>query len=82
MRQAPAPLRWATRLLSAPPERAAAAISPLALAPDFEGSSGRFFKGGHEIEPPPYTRDPEIASRLWTACAKLTHLSQESGSSP
>ena len=74
MRQAPAPLRWATRLVSAPPARAAAAIVPLALSPDFEGSSGRFFKGGREIEPPPYTRDPELARRFWTACTKLTQL--------
>ena len=76
MRQAPAPLRWATWLLSAPPERAAAAILPLALAPDYAGLTGRFFKGGREIEPPPYTRDPEIARRLWRVSTELTHLTE------
>jgi NAD(P)-dependent dehydrogenase (short-subunit alcohol dehydrogenase family) len=74
MRQAPAPMRWATWLVSAPPARAAAAILALALSPDYEGKSGRFFKGRREIEPPPYTRDPEVAGRLWDASASLTKL--------
>ncbi len=74
MRQALAPLRWATRLVSAPPTRAAAAILPLALSPDFHGANGRFFKGGREIEAPPYTRDPDVARRLWDVCSRLTSL--------
>jgi NAD(P)-dependent dehydrogenase (short-subunit alcohol dehydrogenase family) len=76
MRQSPAPLRWATRLLSAPPERAAAAITPLALAPEYASQTGRFYRAGREIEPPPYTRDPEVAKRLWEVCASLTKLSE------
>jgi NAD(P)-dependent dehydrogenase (short-subunit alcohol dehydrogenase family) len=76
MRQALAPLRWATRLVSAPPARAAAAILPLALSPDFHGANGRFFKGGREIEAPPYTRDPDVARRLWDASTALTGLSE------
>jgi retinol dehydrogenase 14 len=74
MRQAPAPLRWAVRLVSSPPARAAAAIVPLALSPEFRGRSGRFFKSGREIEPPAYTRDPGVARRLWEASATLTGL--------
>lgn len=76
MRQSPAPLRWATWLVSAPPERAAAAIVPLALSPEYEGVTGRFFKARREIEAPPYTRDPEVARRLWDICAALTNDSQ------
>jgi NAD(P)-dependent dehydrogenase (short-subunit alcohol dehydrogenase family) len=76
MRQSPAPLRWATRLLSAPPERAAATITPLALAPEYASQTGRFYRAGREIEPPPYTRDPEVAKRLWEVCASLTKLSE------
>lgn len=76
MRRAPAPLRWATWLASAPAERAAAAIAPLALAPEYENVSGRFFKSGREIEPPPPTRDPEIARRLWDASAALSSLGE------
>ena len=72
MRQAPAPLRWATRLVSAPPSRAAAAILPLALDPEFETLTGRFFKSGREIEAPPYTRDATVAARLWSAIEQLT----------
>ena len=74
MRQAPAPLRWATRLVSAPPARAAAAIAPLAIAPDYEGRSGLFYKQGREIDPPPYTRDPDVARRLWDVAASLAGL--------
>jgi NAD(P)-dependent dehydrogenase (short-subunit alcohol dehydrogenase family) len=72
MRGAPAPLRLAIRLVSAPAERAAAAIVPLALSPEFRGVTGRFFKGGREIEAPRYTRDPDVAHRLWDACTALT----------
>jgi NAD(P)-dependent dehydrogenase (short-subunit alcohol dehydrogenase family) len=72
MRQAPAPLRWATRLVSTTPARAAAAIAPLALAPEFASRTGRFFRAGREIEPPPYTVDPEMGRRLWEACTSLT----------
>jgi len=76
MREAPAPLRWATWLASAPPHRAAAAISPLVLSPEYAGPSGRFFRRGKEIEPPPYTRDRDVARRLWDASAALTNLSE------
>lgn len=74
MRQSPAPLRWATRLVSAPPSRAAAAIVPLLLDPEFGARSGRFYKDGREIDAPPYTRDPTIGRRLWEACAALTNV--------
>lgn len=76
MRGAPAPLRWATWLASAPPDRAAAAISPLVLSPEYAGPSGRFFRRGKEIEPPPYTRDRDVGRRLWDASAALTNLSE------
>lgn len=79
MGQAPAPLRWATRLVSRAPSRAGAAIAALALAPEYEGSSGRFFKDGREIEAPPYTRDPAVAGRLWGICATLTGLREGAG---
>jgi NAD(P)-dependent dehydrogenase (short-subunit alcohol dehydrogenase family) len=79
MRGAPAPVRWATWLVSAPPARAAAAIVPLALAAAYEGRSGRFYTAGREIEPPPYTRDPMVGRRLWTVGATLTGLSTEGG---
>jgi NAD(P)-dependent dehydrogenase (short-subunit alcohol dehydrogenase family) len=76
MRQAPAPLRWITRPFSASPERAAAAIAPLILAPGYASRTGRFFRAGREIEPPSYTRDPEIGGHLWDVCASLTAASE------
>jgi NAD(P)-dependent dehydrogenase (short-subunit alcohol dehydrogenase family) len=76
MRQALAPLRWALWLVSAPPARVAAAIAPLALAPEYADVTGRFFKNGREIKAPPYTLDPEIGRRLWVASASLTKLTE------
>jgi retinol dehydrogenase 14 len=74
MREASAPIRWISRLVSAPPERAAAAIVPLVLAPEFAERTGRFFSKGREIEAPPYTRDHQVARRLWDASVSLTNL--------
>ena len=74
MRQATAPLRWAVGLVSASPTRAAAGIVPLAMSPEFRGLSGRFFKAGREISAPAYTRDPQVAQRLWETSARLTGL--------
>lgn len=72
MREAPAPLRWATRIVSRSPAHAVKTIAPIALAPEYEGRSGRFYKGGREIKAPSYTLDPKVASRLWEATASLT----------
>jgi NAD(P)-dependent dehydrogenase (short-subunit alcohol dehydrogenase family) len=76
MGQAPAPLRWATWLVSRPPARAGAAIAALALAREYQGVTGRFFTAGREIEAPAYTRDPAVAARLWKMSAALTGLSE------
>ena len=76
MHDAPAPLRWATGLVSRSPARAVKTIVPVALAPEYEGRSGRFYKGGREIKAPSYTLDPEVASRLWDATASLARLSR------
>jgi retinol dehydrogenase 14 len=76
MRQAPAPVRWVTRMVSAPPERAAEAIVPLALSAEYAGRTGGFFTKGREIEPPQYTQDPDVARRLWDVSARLTNLEE------
>jgi retinol dehydrogenase-14 len=72
MGEAPAPVRWVTRMVSAPPERTAAAIVPLLLSAEYAGYTGSFFSRGREIEPPPYTRDQEVAKRLWDANVALS----------
>ncbi len=81
MREAPAPLRWLTGLRGAPPARAAAEIAPLLTSPAYGTANGRFFHRGREIDPPPYTRDPEIGRRLWQVSAALTGLSEAEGAS-
>ncbi len=74
MTGAPALLRWGVRLVSAPPAKAAAAITPLLLAPEYAARSGRFFKDGKEVEPPKYTLDADEARRLWDVDAQLVGL--------
>jgi hypothetical protein len=81
MRHAPAPLRWATAMVSAPPARAAKAIAPLALSPKYAGQSGCFFKNGRQIEAPAYTRDRVVAQRLWDVSARLAELNNSAGGS-
>lgn len=77
MTGAPALLRWGVRLVSAPPAKAAAAITPLLLAPDYATRSGLFFKDGKEIDPPAYTRDADEARRLWDVDASLVGLARD-----
>ncbi|HEV8403097.1 MAG TPA: SDR family NAD(P)-dependent oxidoreductase [Candidatus Limnocylindrales bacterium] len=77
MTGAPAFLRWGVRLVSAPPAKAAAAITPLLLAPDYATRSGLFFKDGKEIDPPAYTRDADEARRLWDVDASLVGLARD-----
>jgi NAD(P)-dependent dehydrogenase (short-subunit alcohol dehydrogenase family) len=81
MRGAPAPLRWASWVFARSPARAVESIVPVAIAPQYGGVSGRFYKAGREIEAPLYTRDPEIAGRLWEVAASLAGLSQGASSS-
>lgn len=71
MSEAVAPLRWGLRVVSRTPESAASSIVPLALDGKFAGMNGKFFHNTREIDPPPYTRDAEVAGRLWEVCASF-----------
>jgi NAD(P)-dependent dehydrogenase (short-subunit alcohol dehydrogenase family) len=82
MTGAPTLLRWGVRLVSAPAEKAAAAITPLLLAPDYADQNGRFFKDGKEIKPPSYTRDRDVGRRLWEVDASLVGLDGGSAVAP
>jgi NAD(P)-dependent dehydrogenase (short-subunit alcohol dehydrogenase family) len=79
MREAPAPLRWATWIGGRSPDRAAKAIVPLVTSPAFAGQTGRFYRDARPIDPPPHTRDPEIGRRLWDACTRLTGIESLEG---
>lgn len=76
MKQAFAPIRWVTRLLSSPPEKAVADIVQLVTAPEFENVSGTFFHHGKEIEIPAYALNRENQQRLWGVSEKLTDISR------
>lgn len=74
MRDAWAPIRVVTRLVSKPPGRAAEDLADLAISPAHEGTTGWFFKGTKRIEPPKSTLDQEIQSNLWKRTAELVEL--------
>lgn len=74
MRQGPLPLRLLMRWFAAPPERAAKTIAPLLLDEQYADTTGQFLRNGKPIDPPPYTRDPDVQRRLWEVSQQLTGL--------
>ena len=55
MREAPAPFRLLTRLVSGSAERAGGSIADLATAPEFANKTGRFYRDRKEIRASAYT---------------------------
>ena len=74
MRDAWAPIRVITRLVSKPPDRAAEDLADLTFSPAHEGTTGWFFKGIKRIEPPKSTLDQQAQARLWQRTAELVEL--------
>jgi NAD(P)-dependent dehydrogenase (short-subunit alcohol dehydrogenase family) len=74
MREAWAPIRVITRIVSGPPDRAAEDLADLAISPAHEGTTGWLFKGTKRIDPPKSTTDPEVQSALWRRTAELVEL--------
>jgi NAD(P)-dependent dehydrogenase (short-subunit alcohol dehydrogenase family) len=74
MREAWAPIRVATRLVSRPPDRAAEDLADLAISPAHEGTTGWFFKGTKRIDPPKSTTDQQAQANLWMRTAELVGL--------
>ena len=74
MREAPAPIRWVTSLLSSKPEQAAQTVVYYASAPEVQGMTGKFFKGRQAIDSGPYTKDQAVQQRLWEVSMALTQL--------
>ncbi len=74
MREAPDVIRFATRLVSRGPERAAADLADLALSPAHAGTSGWFFKGGKRIDPPKSSLNEAQQAALWKRSADLVEL--------
>jgi NAD(P)-dependent dehydrogenase (short-subunit alcohol dehydrogenase family) len=82
MREAFAPLRFFTWLISGSPKKAAENIRPLALAPDFEKITGKFFYRGKETDAPAYAYDRAVQQRLWEASEVFTDLAATKGELP
>jgi NAD(P)-dependent dehydrogenase (short-subunit alcohol dehydrogenase family) len=74
MREAWAPIRVITRLVSKRPDKAAEDLADLAISPAHEGTTGWFFKGIKRIEPPKSTLDQSAQSNLWKRTAELVEL--------
>ena len=74
MREAPDVIRFATRLVSRGPERAAADLADLALSPAHAGTSGWFFKGSRRIDPPKSSLDEAQQAALWKRSTDLVEL--------
>jgi NAD(P)-dependent dehydrogenase (short-subunit alcohol dehydrogenase family) len=74
MREAWAPIRVVTRMVSRPPDRAGEDLADLAISPAHEGTTGWFFKGVKRIDPPRSTVDQQAQSALWKRTAELVEL--------
>ncbi|HXC78014.1 MAG TPA: SDR family NAD(P)-dependent oxidoreductase [Candidatus Acidoferrum sp.] len=74
MREAWAPIRVLTRLVSRSSVRVAEDLADLAISPAHEGTTGWFFKGIKRIEPPKSTLDQQAQARLWERTAELVEL--------
>jgi NAD(P)-dependent dehydrogenase (short-subunit alcohol dehydrogenase family) len=74
MREAWAPIRVVTRIVSGPPDRAAEDLGDLAISPAHEGTTGWLFKGTKRIDPPKSTTDPAAQSALWKRTVELVEL--------
>jgi NAD(P)-dependent dehydrogenase (short-subunit alcohol dehydrogenase family) len=74
MREAPAPMRILTRLVSGSPSRTAQDLADLAISPAFAGTTGWFFKGTRQIDAPKASQDIAAQQALWQRSAELVEL--------
>lgn len=58
-------------------EEGAAATERLAISPDLEGVSGRYFDGQHEARAKDQAYDRQARERLWASSERLTGLARE-----
>ena len=72
MREAPAPFRMLTWLVSGSAEPAGQSVADLATAPELVGSSGRFYHGRKEIQATAEATDSQLQRRLWEVSEELT----------
>lgn len=65
--------RFARPLLKSPEEGARTPVY-LAVSPEVEGVTGKYFRDCEPVEPSPAARDSEAARRLWEVSARLAGL--------
>ena len=82
MRQAAAPVRLLTRLMSRSPRRAASAIAALGTSGRFLHATGGFYKGTKLASSSRASRSVDDQHRLWERCAELTGLRPDEGFPP
>ncbi len=70
-------LWWAMTRLARSPERAAAELSDLALSPQWEGVSGRYFSAGRPARSSRASRDEDLARELWRRSEALVGLAED-----
>jgi hypothetical protein len=76
MNETSAPMRFLLRLASAPAERVAVDIIRVAMDPEFENVTGRFFHKAKEIEAAAYARDRQAQQRLWEISSNLARVNE------
>jgi NAD(P)-dependent dehydrogenase (short-subunit alcohol dehydrogenase family) len=72
MREAPAPFRMLTWLVSGSAERAGRSVADLATAPELADSTGRFYHGRKEIRASAEATNTQLQRRLWEVSEELT----------
>ncbi len=72
MREAPAPFRMLTWLVSGSAERAGRSVADLATAPELAGTTGRFYHGRKEIRASAEATNTQLQRRLWEVSEELT----------
>ena len=71
----PGALRSTTRLIGSKPEKGAKTSIYLAVSPEVETVSGKYFVREKTVEPSQASSDEKTASRLWRVSAELTGIS-------
>jgi NAD(P)-dependent dehydrogenase (short-subunit alcohol dehydrogenase family) len=67
-------ISWLGQRILPDPERAAERVLYLAVSPEVEGVSGKYFGDKREIKSPAQTYDTQSTQRLWRISAQLTGL--------
>src|SRR5215216_479484 len=76
MNETSAPMRFLLRLASAPAERVAVDIIRVAMDPEFEKVTGRFFHKAKEIEAAAFAHDRAAQQRLWEISSNLARVNE------